>query len=65
MSIVSLSDGKLLKRTSTSPYAEAPTYPDTIRQLFTAIASLTTDDVFPGRTPRVYARSADGDWLKQ
>ena len=65
LSIATLSDSAVLQQTSTSPFAEAPSYPATMRRLFSAIATLTTDDVFPGRNPRVYARGANGEWVKQ
>ncbi|KAI3924985.1 hypothetical protein MKW92_039019 [Papaver armeniacum] len=65
LSLQQLSDSDILLNCSTSPSAEGPDFVDNHRRLFDyLIQHPKWRETFPMRKPRIFKRTASGDWIK-
>ncbi|KAI3867987.1 hypothetical protein MKX03_035203 [Papaver bracteatum] len=65
LSLQQLSDSDILQNCSTSPSAEGPDFLDNHRRLFDyLIQHPNWRETFPMRKPRVFNKTASGDWIK-
>ncbi|XP_026412199.1 protein N-terminal asparagine amidohydrolase-like [Papaver somniferum] len=65
LSLQQLSDSDILLNCSTSPSAEGPDFVDNHRRLFDyLIQHPNWRETFPMRKPRIFKRTASGDWIK-
>ncbi|KAI3984292.1 hypothetical protein MKX01_011246 [Papaver californicum] len=65
LSLQQLSDSDILLNCSTSPSAEGPDFLDNQRRLFDyLIKHPNWRETFPMRKPRIFKRTATGDWVK-
>ncbi|XP_059649054.1 protein N-terminal asparagine amidohydrolase isoform X2 [Cornus florida] len=61
-----LSDSEILLNCSTSPSAEGPDFVDNERRIWDyLIQHPDWRDTFPMKQPHIFARSADGGWMRQ
>ncbi|XP_044490225.1 protein N-terminal asparagine amidohydrolase isoform X2 [Mangifera indica] len=59
------SDAEVLRLRSTSPYAEGPDFVETLRRTWNYFAKHPDwRESFPMKQPRIFERTADGDWKR-